>query len=470
MTQILKLKIKIILIFSILILAFVGVGIWYLTKMSIVSGNLNINKTNPIDKLCNYNIYSDFYYHVMDKESKNSYAELTPMRTTICYNLKQNRIELQSRIDTESNIILDDTNGDKMEKEVLLLENFKKSYSKIVATQDKDYFTKSYEMAKRTLKALYGTEKIAIEKIDPQKKYYTHLNHLPIDNMVVEYFNLQKITSSVIIVEKKKKWEPNILEWNFGEKDRIYFQYLEKYSNHNLDDYVNNEYVSSTATIVKLTKFNMNKLSKMFLIFYNNQKKVKTLFMDNNGYIYTLIMEVSNKKAFETYFNDYMRIAYGIYFIDKNRLETSFIQHQKEVIKYYKEYLLLANKLVTKYNIIKEYKCADILKNYEETKEIKQKIINYMKIKRSKKYLSFDKQFKKFKQLNKDYPNIDICNTLKNDIKNLELITEAVEKLKPFTIHYKERFKEGANILKKQCSNNIECIKKLKKNDWEVVE
>jgi len=466
------LKIKVIIIMVLLILVTSIGGYWYLTKMSVVSGNLNVNKTKPIDKLCNYNVYSDFYYRINNYKSNTTFAELTPMRTTICYDLKANNVELQNKIYTQNNIILDDTNGRDIEKQITLLENFRKTYSEIITTQDKEYFKKSYETAKKTLNSLYGINSIDITEVNPRTKYYTTIENLPIKNMVVEYFNLKHISLAPIEVRKKDSWQPNILEWHFGEKDRIYLQYLKKSSNSDFDKYIQYIYKEKQEdkTIVRLTKFNRNKLSKMFLIFDDKQNKIKTLFMDNNGYIYALIMQVSNKKAFETYFNDYMRIAYGIYFVEKNGLDTSFIIEQDKVTQYLKKYNDLSEKLVTKYDTLKEYKCNAILQNYKETKEIHQKIENYKKLKENSISLSFDQKFELFKKLNNTYPNEALCHALEDDIKNIELLTEAVDELKPLTIHYEERFKEGAVILKKQCSNKIECVEKLKKNDWEVTE
>lgn len=467
MTESLTLKFKIILIFFILIVVTSIGGYWYLTKMNVVSGNLNINKTKPIDKLCNYNVYSDFYYRINNYKNNTSYAELTPMRTTICYDLKANKVELQNRVDAQSNIILDDTNGNNIEKKISLLENFRKSYSEIVATQDKDYFQKSYETAKKTLDSLYGIDTVSVEAVDPQKNYYTKLNNLPIENMVVEHFNLKHISLSPNQMIKTDKWKPNIIEWNFGEKDRIYLQYLKKYSNHDLDEFINDTYATSDKTIIRLTKFNRNTLSKMFLIFDDDQKKIKTLFMDNNGYIYILVMQVSNKKAFESYFNDYMRIAYGIYFIEKDGLDTSYIQEQKRAISYYKQYHKLSKELIKSYKVLEDYKCVNVLENYKETKNITQKMRTLNKEINLMENLKFDKRYAKFKQLNGDYPCNVICDTIKKDIQNIELLTEGIQEFKPLTALFSDKYQQGANELRKKCRGNIECIQRLKNKDWE---
>jgi len=57
-----------------------------------------------------------------------------------------------------------------------------------------------------------------------------------------------------------------------------------------------------------------------------------------------------------------MRIAYGIYFVEKNGLDTSFIIEQDKVTQYLKKYNDLSEKLVTKYDTLKEYIFFKIMK------------------------------------------------------------------------------------------------------------
>jgi len=387
MIRLLTLKIKIILLFIVLIIGVLLGGYLYLNKMNIVSGNLNINKTNIIDRLCNYNIYSDFYYRITDNE--NSYSKLTPIKTTICYDFKSGKIELDTKIDNQNAILLDDNNAVKINKEISLLKSFQEDYGKIIATQDKDYFDKSYTLANDNYKFLFNKD-IDIKVINPLDEYYTKISNLPIDNMVVNYYKLKEIKSLPIQATKDGGWQPNILEWNFAENDKIYLQYLDKLKKNDLDDYINSEYSRKDKTIVKLTKFNNNKLSKMFLIFDNNQNKVTTLFMDNNGYVYNLILKVQNKKAFKTYFNDFMKISYGIYFVKKDNFKNNFAREQENAIRYYSLYKNYSKFYYT------NNKCSN---GYSEN--------NY----------KFDKKFKIFKSRFGSYPNINIFNKINEDYK-----------------------------------------------------
>jgi predicted MPP superfamily phosphohydrolase len=171
--RILTLQLKIIIIFAILIIVALGGGYFYLTKMKVVSFNININKSNSIDRLRNYSIYSDFYYRVVDYAQQNSYAEMVPVKTNICYDFKNNKVDLET-ISNGNKMILDDQNGNNIESYITLLDGFIKDYGKIVATQDKDYFDKSYQRAKQIYKSLYQ-EDITISKIDPIQKMVKEL-------------------------------------------------------------------------------------------------------------------------------------------------------------------------------------------------------------------------------------------------------------------------------------------------------
>jgi len=461
---------KIKIIFFFLIMATLIGGYFYLTKMERISGNLNINKSNLIDKLCNYTVYSDFYYRVIEYEGKseNSYAELTPVKSTICYDLKNNKIELQSSIDEESNIILDDKNGANLEKKISLLEKFKTTYSKIIATQDKDYFDASYKKAKETMLSLYRDNKITLPKIDnPIEEYYTQISDLPIDNMTVQHYKLEKIHTKPLQSTKSNGWKPNILEWQFEESDKIYLQYLAKSDYTDLDDYVKNESSKSNKTLVRLTKFNNKKLNKMFLIFDDNQIKIKTLFMDNNGYLYILILQVSNKQSFNTYFDDYMKIAYGIFFESKDKLDSNFIKKQEEILNNYQESIKIINDIQQVYAILEEQQTSSILKSYKEMQLVLKTISLKSEIKEMDNS-QFDVKYKKFKELYGTYPNEKIYSELSNTLKDLYLIRDGIEKFKPIVALFsaKNKYQEGAKKLQEQC-NSIECIEKLKLNNWE---
>jgi len=461
MIKLLTLKLKIILGFLILIVGLIIGGYVYLNKMTVKTGNLNINKTNSIDKLCNYTIFSDFYYHITDySNGGNSFAQLTPVKTDICYNFKSKKIELKPNV-TNNYIILDDNKGEKVDKKIALLENFQEDYSKIVATQDKDYFIKSYELAQQTYKTLYN-EELPMKPKDVSD-YYTNILNLPIENLVINHYKLTKIKNTPKQALKDGEWQPNILEWNFGENDKIYFKYVRKLLNNDLDKFVNSIYSKKKKTIVKLTKFNNNKLSKMFLVFDDINNKISVFFMDKNGYLYTLILKVQNPKAFDTYFNDFMKIAYGIYFIDVDGFVNEWATKQKDAILYLNASLNTGIEIVENWNKLHEFpNCSDILDKYSEVAFITdfidwndEFIIAYSS--------SLDEKFNKFKS-KYGYPTDDIFSQFNDANENLKLINEGVEKL-TFPLLYL-----GCDVLQEECPNSLECIKDLKNNNWETTD
>jgi len=454
-------KLKIILGFLVLIIGLIGGGYFYLNKMTVQTGNININKTNPIDKLCNYTIFSDFYYHIIDYEhGGNSFSQLTPIKTDICYDFKKREIELKPNI-TDEYIILEDRKGDKVAKKIRLLENFQTEYAKIVATQDSDYFTKSYELAQKTYNTLYG-EALPM-KAKSVSEYYTNISNLPIDNLVVNYFKLQNITKQPLQATKEGGWQPNILEWDFGEKDKIYLQYLTQSKSNDLDEYINNKYSKTDKIVVKFTKFNNNTLNKMFLIFSDKQNKVTALFMDINGYIYNLTLKVQNKKAFDRYFNDFIKISYGISFknIDGIVKVNQWAKNQDNVEVYYDDIVSTVYSIA---NLYSKSTCPNILTKYKEFNFLND-FFSWSDEFVVMNNLVFDEKYKFFKNKYGTYPNEEIVRKFLNTQKNLELVLEGVDAL-TILVPWP---KDGCEILQDNC-NTLQCVKNLKAYNWELVD
>lgn len=465
MIKLLTLKLKIIIAFSVVIFCLLIGGYIYLNKMEVTSANLNINKIHPIDRLCNYSVFSDFYYHVVDyQNNENSFAKLTPVKTNICYNFKTNKIALVSNVNGDS-IILDDNKGSKVHRKIGLLDNFQEEYSKLVATQDKDYFDTSYKLSKKTYHSLYKKD-MPIAEINLDNRFYTNISNLPIANLAVNYFKLSEIKNPPKQALKDAQWQPNILEWDFGEDDRIYLQYLTKFKQDDLEDYMKDNYAKSNKTIVRLTKFNNNQLSKMFLIFDDKQNKIIALFMDNNGYVYDLILNVQNKKAFQTYFNDFMKIAYGIYFVKKDGFINKWAEEQEKAIKNLNASMNVGNEMVNKWKFLHDVlKCTDILKNYNEAKFITD-FINWKDDFRKANDSVLDKKFDIFKR-KYGYPTDEVYTQFYNANENLKLINNGIVQLFSF---FSLSSDHSCKVLQEKCPNNLECIRNLQKNNWKEEE
>jgi len=473
MIKLLTLKLKIILGFLILIVGLIIGGYVYLNKMIIKQGNLNINKTNPIDKLCNYTVFSDFYYHITDySKGENSFAQLTPVKTDICYNLESESIELKPNV-TSDTIIIDDEKGAELSKKIALLENFQEEYAKIVATQDKDYFIKSYELSQQTYKTLYN-EELPMKPKDVSD-YYTNILNLPIENLVINHYKLTKIKNTPNQALKDGEWQPNILEWNFGENDKIYFKYVRKLLNNDLDKFVNSIYSKKKKTIVKLTKFNNNKLSKMFLVFDDINNKISVFFMDKNGYLYTLILKVQNPKAFDTYFNDFMKIAYGIYFIDskKGAKEWAELKKEKETNSMQRDSTSpdVFNGFIPLLICNKSYEIQlgnDLLQHFNQL-PMDIEIYNYNKlligIAYCKGYEDINVEVKK---ITKDeffkYYTDEMREQFELHSTSVGILFEAYKK-------YDSWLTDGKEKIKNLCpTGDLQCIVNLKSNNWEITD
>lgn len=338
MKSIVSFKIKLIMFFVLAILALLGLGYYYLNSMKTTQGNLNINKISMVNKLYTYDIYSDFYFRVAQYDDKGNkvaeYSELQPIKTSIGYDLEKKSSQPILNSILTKKLCLSETNATALKKYTNMMREFEKVFGKIVATQDEDYFKSSFKSTKEILKNLYNLELETAYSVD---EYYTKIDNLPISNMRMKYFKLDKVLKNQkeeiqIAPNKKGAWQKNILEWNFGESDTIYLKYLMKWKNHDLKDFIDK--TSKNKTVVNLIKINSNKIQNMYFIKYDTKNRIDTFFMDENGYVYVLIFKARNIASFEKYISDYLKIAYGISFKDTKNFENWFAEEQDKITKF----------------------------------------------------------------------------------------------------------------------------------------
>ena len=438
----------------------------YLTKMQVVSQGLNINKGMMVDRLCNYTIYNDFYYHIIDNSKaeeggSKDLAKLIPVQTTLCYNNRDKKLVLQPKVGDK--VILEDAEGADLSDLRAMLEEFSATYALIAATQDQDYFQNSYKRYEQTMKDIYLDEGKLVPPVkDVKKHYYTSLSGLPIDNMEISYFNLEKINSLPSSqAHKGQGWQPNLVEWTFNEQDRIYLQYLKQWNRNTLDDYVKSA-SSGWQTYVKLPKYNNNQVSKMFIRFVREKNKVETLFMDSNGYVYILIMKTQNPQGIKDYFDDYLRIAYGIDFInDGSRLDASFQMAQQKVEAAYNSIKNITDSVWYDFSSIPE-EC----RSYPFLLNSKQDFPNLDKVKNR----PFDKRFAALKEMFGEYPNDAVESQLaqKADAFSAQvaMVKRAIEKLDQSSFW---ELNNGCENLLKQCpaeqDNALACVQGVLSED-----
>jgi cytochrome c553 len=334
---------KLIITFITLGLMMLGGGYYYFYGMKTVEGNLNINKIKMVNKLYSYDVYSDFYFSIKkqneDGNSTTVYSELQPLKTEIGYEISKDRAKLTlNSNDNGQKMILSENDSSKYKLEIELMRQFEKVFGQIVAIQDNDYIDKSFNHTKKALDKLYGDDNnISLETVGD---FYTEIKNLPIANMRVKYLKLDKIPKNQrgevkIAPNQKGKWQPNILEWNFGESDKIYLRY---FTTGDLKSFLDQK------TIVDLIKINENKIQNMFLLIDKNKNTVETYFEDSTGHSYVLTFKASNQGSLKKYMTDYLKIAYGIYFVDMVGFDNWFAKEQSEKTKVSNLYISFISK------------------------------------------------------------------------------------------------------------------------------
>jgi len=465
MKKIFSLHTKLIILIILLALFMIGGGYFYLQKMTTTEAALNINKVKDVSKIYSYNVYSDFYFRITkydeDGEIVAEYSELQPLKSSIGFDINEDKSKLELRTNESGkpyNLASRDDN--QVKREIDILKHFKNVFGKIVATQDKDYVKHSIEQTKNTISNVFPENKIVMQ--DTSEELYHTINNLPISNMKVRHFQLDNIIKNLkgnVKVCPKDKWQPNILEWDFGEGNRIYLQYVSQLKNNDEGTLI--KQFSKNKTIVRLVKINNNQLQKMYLMIENQKKKVKTIFMDSNGYMYTLIFQFSNPLALKKYMIDYLKIAFGIYFIDQNNFNNWFAKEQvvmeqkrdnisKMLIMNQNNDQEIGEDLLKHFGLTKcNYK---ILFPYGETIEIPTSETNDLQI----KYTPYDKVFEGYKDLLTD-----------NGYKKLLLETKEKLKVSLSIDKIDGWFTDGKKELFKQCPDgNIEaCYQKIYCND-----
>lgn len=399
-----------------------GVGYYVLYGQKIVQGNVNINKIESIDKVYSYSVYSDFYYRVMKYNEngtavKASYSKLIPLKTSIGYDFandpKNPSITLQTT-KIKSSLSLDDIEGREIRRYIKTFSNYSKIFGSIVATQDQAYFDKSAQKIESILKSLYGESvKLPVQDIE---KYYTSVK-APVLNMKIKYYKLKNINKNLKLfkyIQDGKRWEPNIAEWQFNENDRIYLQYLERKKNNDLYDYLKTDTERNDALVIKTVKINDGKLEKIYFKIKARENKVECLFQDTNGYRYVLIMKTEAKGALQKYFPDFLKIAYGINFIDVKNFDNWFAKEQYRKESYFKD----IDKQITKIQRLnRELKSLGM-----DTSDLKY----YRQIVGDE----FDEKFDEFKKEYGHYPNESMFNELNEVLADLNTKIQPMKKKK----------------------------------------
>ncbi len=451
MIELLKLKtkltifqIKSLLLAFVLCIIIVTISLYYFKSMGTKNMALNINKMSKQDKIYSYSVYSDFFYRISkydnEGEKVDEFAKIVPLETSIGYDLKEEipKIKFSTRKYDEKAMHLTDKSGAEVRSINKTLDKFSKKYSEMIVVQDQDYFNEASKSTQAMIKELYGNSNIKIptKSID---EYYEKEIILPISNLEVKPYKLKEILKNKKSFKQttKDKWYPNLIEWKFGEEDRIYLQYLGKAEKTNLDEYIKKRIdrkLVKNKIVIKTTKINKKKIRKFFFEIDDSKNKITSYSMDTNGYIYLLIFKANNTKSFDKYLFDYLKIAFGISFKDSMNFNNKYAEDFDKIQKAFNMYKKLINYQI---KIDKNLEKKGLLKHFSLIKSyVPSNVV-------------LDAQLEEYKEYFKEYPNKD---SIIENIVEKEMILCVDKKMSGL-------FYDGKS-LEKSCKN-IKCVKKL---------
>lgn len=344
------LKLIIYLIISFLVIVGVSLGaFWfYANKMSTKKGSINVTKMVKINKIYSYSVFGDFYYRAIeyDNEGKKSgeYSSLIPIRVNIGYDFSNNLPEQIFRTEYAGEAMIptdSDKNSPELENFVKILDDFAKTYGKIVVSQDNYYFNEAQKAASNIVSIMYDNVTYELKPLDTNLLYESE-QKVPVDNLIIKPYKLNYINANLkdfIVCEEQ--WCPNLAKWIFNENDWISLQYLIHDSTITLSDFINERSLEGSfqdSIVIKTVKPAQDKVEPIFLVAYLPDNKIISFVMDNNGYIYIVILSTQNKNSLFDSLEDYLKIVYGINFKPVQNFENHFAHTQEE-------YKYIANKI-----------------------------------------------------------------------------------------------------------------------------
>ncbi len=477
MKKLTSFQIKLILAVLIFLIAIIGIFLFMLNSKTTVNGNINITKIETKDKIYTYDIFSDFYYNIAKYDDKGvrvaQFSQLIPTKTSIGFDFSSGKPELIiTPFDNFSEIQLISNNDIKLSREIDIIKKFSKEFSKISTIQDEHYFKENIKNTYKIIENIYGVKnEFDFKSLD---NFYEKNISTLVSNINIKTPKLDEINKNINNFEvcQNKEWCSSLVKWEFGDGDNISLFYVTRLKEIDLDKYV--EDISKSTTITKMTKINNSQVTRFLIVKPDNVNELRSYYMDTNGYVYLLKYKYKNPKSLEKYQNDYIKIAYGLSFIDVLNFENKYAKIEDDLNEY-KDTLSDINKLDVKLkNDLLEHfnlksnaflstnlKLVDIFNTYEKDS-------NYLNV--IKKELE-DKKL--LKEAILALPN-GIVNAASKGIqfiyeKPIQFLTNTLSKdeLYKNSVLEEKKFEYYSSRLKGLCSD-IDCVKNLKANEWKV--
>jgi hypothetical protein len=333
-------------------------GFWfYSTSMVTDSGNINVTGIRANNKIYSYSVFGDFYFRQIrydeEGQSTTDYSELIPVRTNVGYDFDgaSPQIVLKTEETGAAPIVISGGGASftSDEKRILrsLRYSFSQEYGRMLAAQDQMILDQAREATMRIQREIFGSAvdlprtKVEHFREDPKD---VSASALPIDNIRFDVFELDLVSRNLqsFQVCPSGKWCKNIWSVSFNEADHIYFQYLDQYSGANIDDLVDDgqrKGLWQESLLVKLVKPTDDGVEPIFFQADVKSNKLRSYFMDRNGYAYVLVMAVQNDEMLAEGLADFLKISYGIRFVDTIGFRNGFATMQKELLASAGEFL-----------------------------------------------------------------------------------------------------------------------------------
>lgn len=451
-------QIKLILGIVLAIILIIGAFLFFMNSMSTINRDINITKIESKDKVYTYDVYSDFYFNIVKYNEKGEniaqFSEFIPLKTSIGYDLSKEDPELILKTyDNSNSLQLIANKGTEISKEIDSIKSFSKEYSLISAIQDEYYFKENSKRVKEILENLYDVKtKLSIESVD---NFYEDVIPTDIRNLYIKIPKLNEIKANLKSSEncKNEDWCSSIASWEFGESDIVSFEYVTRVKNIDLDDFLGEQ--DNNVTITKFTKINNKKVSKFFMLIPADKNEIRSFFMDSNGYVYLLRYKYKNPKSLEKYKNDYIKIAFGINFIDATNFENKYAKIQDDFYVF-KDELKKVNELDSELIKTGLYEHFGLKVNSTNSDNLKLEDI----------YDIYKNNVNYIESIRNEYTDKFLIKEALQEKKFLDTLSYVILPIHSLVYEYFDN-KKAISKLKESC-NSIECIKELKSNDWKV--
>jgi len=470
-----KLYISLVIVVSIPLAAFAVY--YYFSAMSVNQGALNINKISEQNRVYTYSVFSDFYFRATRYDQNGNriavFAEVAPTEVAIGYDFRNDKPLLRDMGSGNRMIMLEENS-----KEIGLvntLRAFSSVYAELVATQDQHYFDKAFERIETINQDVFGGQ-LNLPTTPKTTDSYEELMHLPVANLKAQPFKLNNISPNLRvppIVAPVDEWHPNLIEYRFGESDRIFLQYLTRFTKTNIEEFFDE--ARENSTLVRAIGYHNNQpINLTFRISEDTSNQIDAYFMDVNGYVYLLRYIAQHQASFDRYLPDFLKIAFSVNFVDVQGFENWFATEQLEREKHYANYVqrFLAiqqfdNRLtnIRGKNLLAHFGLSPIGYDLVEYRpRVSSKNWWFTSKREQQSLVRFEEAFSDFRQQFGFYPN---GSELRQE-HELKSFLSLVRSQQIIDNREDTRFFRAQRKYIEEVCSTIECVRNLEANGWEI--